>query len=39
VEAAGFRLRSPDPDCEDMLYYELHKRWPLAILQIRGLRN
>lgn len=23
LEAAGFRLRSPDPDCEAMLYYEL----------------
>ncbi len=23
LEAAGFRLRSPDPDCEGMLYYEL----------------
>ena len=23
LEAAGFRLRSPEPDCEEMLYYEL----------------
>lgn len=23
LQAAGFRLRSPDPDCEAMLYYEL----------------
>lgn len=25
LEAAGFHLRSPEPDCEEMLYYEL---WP-----------
>jgi RimJ/RimL family protein N-acetyltransferase len=23
LEAAGFHLRSPEPDCEEMLYYEL----------------
>lgn len=27
LEAAGFRLRSPEPDCEEMLYYE---RWAAA---------
>jgi hypothetical protein len=23
LNAAGFHLRSPEPDCEEMLYYEL----------------
>ena len=26
LEAAGFHLRSPEPDCEEMLYYELRRR-------------
>jgi RimJ/RimL family protein N-acetyltransferase len=25
-QAAGFHLRSPEPDCEEMLYYELWAR-------------
>jgi len=30
LEAAGFRLRSPEPDCEAMLYYELAADSPAA---------